>query len=138
MSLRCAGCGYLCTLQLGHPQAEHETRHGSMSKTQWAIDGPDGRAFELDGHKFGSGDDGAPMLCNLFCKNMGRHLHIDYCRTANGDPCNQAETLHIKDRMQPNPETQKDWVTHNLYWRRLGARYFIFLQLRTARLRRSY
>ncbi|KAG2112788.1 hypothetical protein BD769DRAFT_1391798 [Suillus cothurnatus] len=25
----------------GHPQQEHETRHGSMSSSRWAVDGPD-------------------------------------------------------------------------------------------------
>ena len=46
----------------GHTQPEHETSHGSMSKTQWAIDGPDGTVLEVDGRKFASNDDGAPML----------------------------------------------------------------------------
>lgn len=105
----------------GHPQAEHFTNHGSMARTQWAIDGPDGTVFELDGHKFGSSDDGAPMMCNLVCRNMGRHLHIDYCRTTAGNACNQAETNHIAERMVPNPDQAKDWITHNLYWRRLGG-----------------
>ena len=49
-------------LRLGHRQAEHETSHGSMSKTQWVIDGPNGEVVEVDGHKFASNDDGAPML----------------------------------------------------------------------------
>jgi hypothetical protein len=91
-----------------------------MARTQWAIDGPDGTAFEVEGHKFGSSDDGAPMMCNLVCKSMGRHLHIDYCRTTAGDACNQPETQHIAERMAPNPEKSKDWVTHGLNWRRLG------------------
>ena len=47
---------------IGHPQREHETSHGSMSKTQWTVDGPDGTVVELDGRKFGSNDSGAPML----------------------------------------------------------------------------
>ncbi|KAI1789533.1 hypothetical protein LXA43DRAFT_1153915 [Ganoderma leucocontextum] len=39
-------CGYFCTLPLGHTQKEHDTSHGSMSKTRWAIDGPDGTILE--------------------------------------------------------------------------------------------
>ena len=102
---------------LGHPQQEHETRHGSMSRTRWAIDGPDGTSLELEGRRFSSNDDGAPMLCNLVCTSMGRHVHIDYCR---GDPCDNPETQHINEIMTPNPEQPKDWITHGLHWRRMG------------------
>lgn len=51
-------------VSLGHAQVLHETRHGSMSAAKWTVDSPDD-IVELDGHKFGSGDDGGPMLCNL-------------------------------------------------------------------------
>lgn len=54
----------VCCLPTGHSQVLHETRHGSMSAAKWTVDSPDG-SVELDGHKFGSGDDGGPMLCNL-------------------------------------------------------------------------
>jgi hypothetical protein len=116
---------------LGHPQQEHETHHGSMSRTRWAIDGPDGTSLELEGRKFSSNDDGAPMLCNLVCTSMGRHVHIDYCR---GDPCDNPEAQHINERMVPNPDQPKDWITHGLHWRRMGktvtsARYLILILL---------
>jgi len=88
-----------------------------MSRTRWAIDGPDGTSLELEGRKFSSNDDGAPMLCNLVCTSMGRHVHIDYCR---GDPCDNTETEHIHERMVPNPDQPKDWITHGLHWRRMG------------------
>lgn len=52
-------------LLVGHTQKEHETSHGSMAKTRWAIDGPDGTVLELDGRKFGANDDGAPMLVRI-------------------------------------------------------------------------
>lgn len=90
-----------------------------MSRTRWAIDGPDGTSLELEGRRFSSNDDGAPMLCNLVCTSMGRHVHIDYCR---GDPCDNPETQHINERMVPNPEQPKDWITHGLHWRRMGFR----------------
>ncbi|TDL23180.1 hypothetical protein BD410DRAFT_721351 [Rickenella mellea] len=115
---RCESCGYLCTLPQGHPQRQHETSHGSMSKTYWAVANPDG-VFELNGHKFGSNDDGAPMLCSLFCRNMGRHVHIDYCRAQDELACSHPETKHIAEPLQPNPERSKDWTTHSLYWSRL-------------------
>ena len=88
-----------------------------MSRTRWAVDGPDGTILELEGRKFSSNDDGAPMLCNLVCTSMGRHVHIDYCR---GDPCDNPETQHIDQIMVPNPDQPKDWITHGLHWRRMG------------------
>ena len=101
----------------GHTQQEHETSHGSMSRTRWAVDGPEGSSIELDGRKFSSNDDGAPMLCNLVCTSMGRHVHVDYCR---GDPHDNPEVLHINERLVPNPDQAKDWITHGLHWRRTG------------------
>ena len=44
---------FSCSLQAdsstGHAQQEHETRHGSMSRTRWAIDGPEGIASSWTG-----------------------------------------------------------------------------------------
>jgi len=60
------------------------------------------------------------MMCNLVCSSMGRHVHIDYCRTEENTPCKGAELQHIKTQMVPNPHEPKDAVTHSLYWRRLG------------------
>ncbi|KAJ7246483.1 hypothetical protein C8J57DRAFT_1360578 [Mycena rebaudengoi] len=115
---RCQSCGYYCTLPRGHPQHEHETHHGSMSKTRWAVDGPDGTILELNGRKFGSDDDGAPMMCNLVCQEMGRHVHVDYCRADNAVSCNGPEVQHLKTRMTPNPARAKDWISHSLFWKR--------------------
>lgn len=117
---RCQNCGYFCTLPLGHPQQTHETSHGSMTQTRWAIDGPDETGLELGGRKFSSNDEGAPMMCNLVCSSMGRHVHIDYCRAGENAPCDGAEVQHINARMVPNPDRTKDAVTHSLYWRRMG------------------
>ncbi|KAJ6514882.1 hypothetical protein C8R47DRAFT_1275662 [Mycena vitilis] len=115
---KCESCGYFCTLPRGHPQQEHDTHHGSMSKTRWAIDGPDGTILELNGRKFGSDDDGAPMLCSLVCQEIGRHAHLDYCRADDAASCDQPEVQHIKMALSPNPSRAKDWISHNLYWRR--------------------
>ena len=101
----------------GHIQQEHETSHGSMSRTRWAVDGPEGTCIELGGRKFSSNDDGAPMLCNLVCASMGRHVHIDYCR---GNLHDNSEVLHIDERIVPHPDQAKDWITHRLHWRRMG------------------
>ncbi|KAI0246219.1 hypothetical protein BJV78DRAFT_1286673 [Lactifluus subvellereus] len=117
---RCDNCGYFCTLPLGHTQQEHETSHGSMTQTRWAVDGADGTGVELGGRRFSSNDEGAPMMCNLVCSSMGRHIHVDYCRAEEDTPCEGAEVQHIGTRMVPNPEKPKDAITHSLYWRRMG------------------
>ena len=105
----------------GHPQAEHETSHGSMSSTKWVVEGPDGTAVEVDGRKFGTADDGAPMLCSIYCRSMGRHLHIDMCQRADPTTCgSDSEHEHIAAQMHPYPDQPKDWITHSLHWRRTG------------------
>jgi len=105
----------------GHTQKEHETSHGSMTHTRWAVDGPDGTSLELAGRKFSSNDEGAPMMCNLVCSSIGRHVHISYCRTADGEPCEGAEMRHMSEKLLPNPNKPKDAITHGLFWRRLGT-----------------
>ena len=104
----------------GHPQQEHETRHGSMSRTRWTIDGPDDTAvLEVEGTRFSTNDEGAPMLCNLLCQELGRHIHIDYCRFGNEAACTgNVEIQHIHKRLLPDPGRPKDYVTHSLFWKR--------------------
>ena len=88
-----------------------------MSQTRWAVDGSDGNYIELDGRKFSSNDHGVPMLCNMVCTSMGRHVHVDYCH---GEPHDDPEISHINERILPNPDQNKDWITHGLHWRRMG------------------
>ncbi|KAF8122287.1 hypothetical protein EV363DRAFT_1555266 [Boletus edulis] len=118
---KCENCGYFCTLPLGHPQQEHETRHGSMARTRWTVDGPDDVPFEIEGRKFSTNDEGAPMMCNLVCSAMGRHIHIDYCRADDEAECTSNEELqHQTRRIQPDPGRPKDLLTHSLFWKRSG------------------
>ncbi|KAF8548217.1 hypothetical protein OG21DRAFT_1449416 [Imleria badia] len=118
---KCENCGYFCTLPLGHPQQEHETRHGSMSRTRWTMDGPDDVPLEIEGRKFSTNDEGAPMMCNLFCSSMGRHVHMDYCRADDEAACTGNEELeHLARRIQPDPDRAKDVLTHSLFWKRSG------------------
>jgi hypothetical protein len=91
-----------------------------MTQTRWSVDGPDESGIELGGRKFSSNDEGAPMMCNLVCSSMGRHVHVDYCRAEENTPCEGAEVQHINSRMTPNPDKPKDAVTHSLHWRRMG------------------
>jgi len=111
------------TIQTGHPQREHETSHGSMSRSKWSVEGPEDTAFEVNGHKFATDDDGAPMMCNNYCTDLGRHVHVDYCRSENPASCSGAEIQHLSTRVRPNPEKPKDWITHSLHWKRMGTSF---------------
>jgi hypothetical protein len=92
-----------------------------MSSSRWAVDGPDDTGLEVEGRRFSSNDEGAPMMCNLVCQALGRHIHIDYCRAQDAATCRgNNEVQHISKRLLPNPERAKDCVTHNLFWRRAG------------------
>ena len=114
-------CQLKITIQTGHPQREHETSHGSMSRAKWSVEGPEDTAFEVSGRKFATDDDGAPMMCNLYCADLGRHAHVDYCRSGDPGSCSGAEIQHISARVRPNPEKPKDWITHSLHWKRMGT-----------------
>ena len=104
----------------GHPQQEHETRHGSMLRTRWTVDGPDDVPLEIEGRKFSVNDEGAPMMCNLVCSAMGRHVHIDYCRADEAVCTGNEELQHLTRRIQPDPDRAKDVLTHSLFWKRSG------------------
>ncbi|KIO19084.1 hypothetical protein M407DRAFT_44020, partial [Tulasnella calospora MUT 4182] len=114
---RCLNCGYFCTLPLGHPQAEHDTAHGSMELTAWAVEGNADAVVEVQGRKFAAQETGAPQLCSSICRNLGRHAHIDYCRSGKGE-CREAESEHITTRMLPNLDRPKDWISHREFWAR--------------------
>jgi hypothetical protein len=92
-----------------------------MTRTRWAVDGPDGVAHELEGRKFSSDDKGAPMMCNFVCSLIGRHVHINYCRVEASSRCDGDDVPHINERMTPEPDKPKDATTHRLHWRRMGA-----------------
>jgi len=105
---QCQFCGYFCTLPYGHKQI-HDTRHG--------IDGDMTQITRV-------GDQGTFALCNLHCKNLGRHRHIDYCQ--NEEICklgNQRRDIkHVDEKVQPNPDRPKDFISHKLFWERTGFR----------------
>ncbi|CAE6371963.1 unnamed protein product [Rhizoctonia solani] len=121
-NVRCPSCEYLCMLPYGHAQQLHETSHGSMTTTQWVLESDKddaGLVYELQGRKFGSGDDGTPMFCHLVCAAMGRHAHIDYCRR-DSEYCSNTDCEHITKRIRPNPDREKDWISHATFWARSG------------------
>jgi hypothetical protein len=105
-----------------------------MTQTRWAIDGPDEAGIELGGRRFSTNDGGTPMMCNLVCSSMGRHIHVDYCRAEQNAHCGGPDIQHINARMVPSPDKPKDAITHNLYWRRMGGSIATcpFLQSKTS------
>ncbi|PKC68807.1 hypothetical protein RhiirA1_456805 [Rhizophagus irregularis] len=115
---KCQFCEYFCTLPYGHKQI-HDTRHGNMTQTEFT---GESNEFEYAGHKLRVGDQGVFVLCNLHCKDLGRHRHIDYCQ--NAENCklgNQGQDIqHINEKVQPNPDNPKDFISHKLFWERTG------------------
>lgn len=105
---------------IGHPQQEHDTRHGSMEQTTWFLE-EERENIEVGGHKYGSGDSGAPMLCSLVCKSMGRHVHLADCIAGERGQCaGGTEVEHISAARRNSTRGAMDWVTHSLYWKKSG------------------
>ncbi|GBC07437.1 hypothetical protein RclHR1_07470002 [Rhizophagus clarus] len=115
---KCQFCEYFCTLPYGHKQI-HDTRHGNMTQTEFT---GESNEFEYAGHKLRVGDQGVFVLCNLHCKDLGRHRHIDYCQSAeNCKLGNQGQDIqHINEKVHPNPDKSKDFISHKLFWERTG------------------
>ncbi|RUP45100.1 hypothetical protein BC936DRAFT_148613 [Jimgerdemannia flammicorona] len=114
---KCPYCEYYCTLPYGHPQMEHETSHGNMIQTVFsAVDDE----FEYNGFTFNTGDRGSCFLCNMFCKDLGRHKHIDYCQSVDHTKCTGEGIQHISEKINPDPDLPKDFLKHGLYWKRTG------------------
>ena len=106
-----------------------------MLQPNWSVNGSDG---SVHGHKFVSSNDGIPMLvrsildylfictaegvlkCSMVCRSMGRHAHIDFCRSENAEYCSGADLQHIPTAMTPEPSKPKDLVSHSLFWKRTG------------------
>ncbi|KAG8834731.1 hypothetical protein FRC17_007455 [Serendipita sp. 399] len=114
---RCTHCGYYCTLRLGHPDDEHRTQHGSMENSEWLIEGSEDAILELQGRIYGTGDSGAPMLCSMVCKSLGRHVHISRCRAEDAESCNDPDVEHVE---QKNALVEYDWISHKTFWARSG------------------
>ncbi|CAG8505503.1 11510_t:CDS:10 [Funneliformis caledonium] len=106
--VKCQFCEYFCTLPYGHTQI-HNTTHGNMIQTEFTSE---------DNEFLRVGDRGTFVLCNLFCKDLGRHRHISYCQSQ--DICKGQDIQHINEQVQPNPNKSKDFITHKLFWERTG------------------
>ncbi|KAG8833320.1 hypothetical protein FRC17_010895 [Serendipita sp. 399] len=99
----------------GHPQPEHNTSHGSMTHTEWVVEGDEDATFQIKGHRYAAGDSGAPMLCSLLCTDQGRHVHVDKCNPDEYGRCYGKELEHM-DVLG----AKQDWISHRLFWGRSG------------------
>ncbi|RUP42941.1 hypothetical protein BC936DRAFT_137866 [Jimgerdemannia flammicorona] len=61
-----------------------------------------------------------PNTQTAFCKDLGRHKHIDYCQSAASTTCSGEGIQHISEKINPDPDRPKDFVKHGLYWKRMG------------------
>jgi hypothetical protein len=57
-------------------------------------------------------------MCNILCQTMGHHGHVDDRRVVYSA---SSQIQHIQGQIAPNSERAKDWISHNLYWRRSGT-----------------
>ena len=90
-----------------------------MSNAVWFVHGERDNTVEVEGRGYAPGDSGAPMLCSHVCKSLGRHLHVDKCRSANGDRACSGEPgiLHING---PDIHAKEDLISHRVFWGRSG------------------
>jgi len=93
-----------------------------MSNTVWFVHGDDDGTVEVEGRKYAAGDSGAPMLCNMVCKSLRRHIHVDSCRADDDGVCGGGPGVqHIDDTTSPE---KQDLISHRLFWDRSGRRHF--------------
>ncbi|KIO18759.1 hypothetical protein M407DRAFT_31571 [Tulasnella calospora MUT 4182] len=102
-----------------HAQIEHDTAHGSMQKTVWAIEESGDSTINTEIHRFRAKESGVSQLCSMYCRPFGRHAHIDFCRNDPGY-CQEAESEHSRERILPDADFPKDWISHRLFWVRTG------------------
>ncbi|CAG8553477.1 11111_t:CDS:10 [Acaulospora morrowiae] len=117
--VKCQFCEYYCTLPYGHAQPFHETSHGYMHQTDFMSEHDIKYASSC---KLQISDQYLPVLCNLYCKEIGRHLHVDYCKDEGTCKLNTNNPYikHVEDQFDPNPQQAKDFISHHLFWERSG------------------
>ena len=90
-----------------------------MSNSVWLVHGENNGTVEVDGRRYAAGGSGAPVLCSLVCKSLGRHVHVDTCRYANDDGfCGGGPGIqHIN---YPDGNKREDLISHRVFWERSG------------------
>ena len=90
-----------------------------MTNAAWFVHEDNDDSVEIGGRKYAPGDSGAPMLCSLVCKSLGRHIHGDTCQSTDGDGiCGGGPGIqHIYD---PDGNEHEDLISHRVFWERSG------------------
>ena len=90
-----------------------------MSNAVWFVHGEHDGTVEVEGRKYAAGDPGDPMLCSLVCKSLGRHIHVDTCRSSSGGgACGGGPGIqHTND---PDSNENEDLISHRVFWGRSG------------------
>ncbi|CAI2192810.1 6917_t:CDS:10, partial [Funneliformis geosporum] len=107
-----------CNIKISPNEFKHTGKHTHHTNEKEDED----YEFKYEGHKLRVGDQGTFVLCNLFCKDLGRHRHIDYCQSQ--DICQGQDIQHINEQIQPNPSIEKDFISHKLFWKRTEQQEF--------------
>ncbi|KAJ3120912.1 hypothetical protein HK098_004124 [Nowakowskiella sp. JEL0407] len=118
--IKCPGCLNYCKLPTGHTSL-HDTDHGNMVNAHFA--GAAGSKYMLDNFIYSAGNDARVFLCSTFCNNLGRHKHITFCeenRCTKVESRNAYKHIDTKDKIYPEPDRQKDYISHVEFWRRSG------------------
>eukprot|EP01083_Nonionella_stella_P281121 956526_1 len=87
-------------------------RNTRFYATEEVIDTGHGRIYKV-------GDKGVAEHCDIFCQRMGRgHTHLEYCKgQKNHDmQLQNPQIRHQTQSYQPDPEKEKDEITHKKYW----------------------
>lgn len=88
-----------------------------MSNAIWFVHGNDDE-IHVEGRRYAAGDSGAPLMCSQVCKSLGRHIHIDTCRSGEAGECGGG--LGFQHIPNSTGRTQEDLVTHRVFWQRSG------------------
>ena len=91
-----------------------------MEKSAWVIEGDDDTTLDLEGRTYARGDSGAPLLCSMVCKAMGRHVHVSRCLAESALECKEEGIQHIQRK---EAKVEQDWVSHRLFWARSGSSF---------------
>ena len=99
-----------------------------MVNAVWFVHGDDDGTVEVEGRKYAAGDSGDSMLCNMVCKSLQRHIHVDSCRAGDDRECGGGPGIqHIDDTTSSKKE---DLVSHRIFWDRSGKRHLSSLPQR--------
>jgi hypothetical protein len=107
--IMCPSCGHYCEKDFGHAGL-HKTTHGNIL-TQFVSE-YDTVELELVRMEI-------TEMCGQFCQKLGRgHLHVVACTAKDATSCPHShdKRRHSTTRYFPNPDEEKDELTHEAFW----------------------